>query len=160
MRLAFFVEIISHLRQLFDDRLVFRDFAIKNPQRVGFRAPLAIYTYLVHNIFERRAQCFIKSSPVVSTAYGIELQRPAFDAKPVQQCGEHLQHVSINRRRLAPCRRRTNHLCANLVELAVAAFLRALTAELWANVIEALQSWPLPKLVLDVGANYSRGVLR
>src|SRR5262249_3397815 len=82
------------------------------------------------------------------------------DAEAIEQRGQHLEDFSIDGRRLASCGAWPDDLRPDLVELAIAAFLRPLPAELRANVIEALQARAFPKLVLDVGANHARGVLR
>ena len=48
-------------------------------------------------------------------------------------------------------------LGADLIELAVAAFLRTLAAELRADVEELVEA-AIPELVLDIGADYAGGV--
>jgi len=59
---------------------------------------------------------------------------------------------------LAAGRGRAEDLRADLVKLPVAALLRALAAELRANVIELLQLAGLAEFVLDVGADDAGGV--
>ena len=87
-------------------------------------------------------------------------QPPSGDAQLVEQGGEHLQHLGIAQRRLRARAGRPDDLGADLEELAVAALLRALAAELRADVVELLQQALLAELVLDVGADHAGGVLR
>ena len=46
VRLADFAEVVENRRQLFDDRLIFRNLAIEHAQRIGFDAALAIRAQL------------------------------------------------------------------------------------------------------------------
>ncbi len=55
---------------------------------------------------------------------------------------------------------RADDFGADLRELAVAALLRALAAELRADVVELLQLAGLAELVFDVGADHAGGVFR
>ncbi len=87
-------------------------------------------------------------------------QRPAGDAELVEQAGEHFEDFSVAQRRFGAGAGRSEHLRADLPELAVAALLRALAAELRADVIELLQQPGLAQLVLDVGADDAGGVFR
>jgi hypothetical protein len=87
------------------------------------------------------------------------LQCPVLDAKPIEERGQHLQYLGIHRGGFASGGRRTNDLCSNLIELAVASLLRTLAAKLRPDVVKLVQA-ALPKLVLDVGANDAGSVLR
>ena len=109
---------------------------------------------------QRGAKRLVVAGAVRWRAHGIELQRPAGDAQLVEQRGQHLQHFGVAQRALAARRGRADDLGADLPELAVAALLRALAAELRADVIELLQLAGLAQLVLDVGADHAGGVLR
>src|SRR5262249_33259971 len=108
----------------------------------------------------RRLHSFVVALAVVRAAHGIKFQLPALDSEPVQQRCQHFQYFCIYRGRLAPRRTWPNHLRANLVELAVSAFLRTFASELRANVIETLQAGTFPQLVLNVGAHYSGCIFR
>ncbi len=85
---------------------------------------------------------------------------PVAQADFLEQRGQHFQHFGIARGRLAAGGRRTDDLGADLIELAIAALLRALAAELRADVVELLQRALLVEPMLDVGANDAGGVLR
>ena len=67
----------------------------------------------------------------------------------------HLDHFGVDEGRF-----RADGFRADLEELAVAAFLRALAAEHGADVVELLHAGALVEPVLDVGADHGRGVLR
>src|SRR5262249_38990435 len=77
---------------------------------------------------------------------------PAGDAESVKKCRQHLQHFGIAGGGFASGTRRANRFRADLVELAVAAFLGALAAELRCGVEEFVET-ALPELMLDVGAD-------
>ena len=68
MLAAGFVEKLADARQLFDHRLVFRNFAVKNAQGICYRAALAIHAHLVFNGIEGLAQSFVVSRAVVGAA--------------------------------------------------------------------------------------------
>src|SRR6185369_2821348 len=87
-------------------------------------------------------------------------ERPAGDAKLVQQRGQHLQNLSVAQWTFASSVGRPNNLGANLRKLAVASLLRTLAAKLRADVIELLQLARLTELVLDVGAYHPGGIFR
>jgi hypothetical protein len=93
-------------------------------------------------------------------AHGVQLEGPAGNAQLVEQGGQHFQYFGIAQRRLAACRGRSNDFCADLEELPVAALLRALAAELRADVVELLQLAGFAQLVLDVGPDHASGVFR
>ena len=70
-----------------------------------------------------------------------------------------ISRTSASRRgRFAAGGGRADDLGADLPELPVAALLRALAAELRADVVELLQLAGLAQLVLDVGADHAGGV--
>jgi hypothetical protein len=87
------------------------------------------------------------------------LQGPAAKSELIQQGREHVEHFNVSCRRLAAGAGRPNRLRADLVELAIAAFLWTLTAELRPDVIELLKFSDLVELVLDVGAHHASSVL-
>ncbi len=109
---------------------------------------------------EGLAQCRDVARAVLRGADGIDQQAPAGDAQLIEQGCEHLQHFGIAQRRLRAGAGRPDDLRADLEKLAVAALLRALAAELRADVIELLQQSLLAELVLDIGADDAGGVLR
>ena len=160
MLAAGLVEILADLRQLLDDRLVFRNFAVEHAQRIRLRPALAVGAHLVDHGLERLAQRFVIARAVGGTADGIQLQLPAAQTDFVEQRRQHLQHFGIARRRLAARARRPDDLGADLVELAIASLLRTLAAKLRPDVIELLQRAFLVEPVLDVGAHHAGRVLR
>ena len=154
------VEILADLRQLLDDGLIFRMFAVEHAQRIGFRAALAVGAHLLHDGLQRLAQSLVVARAIFRAAYGIQLQIPIAQANFVQQRSQHLQHFGIARRRLAARAGRPDDLRSNLVELAITSFLRTLAAKLRTDVIELLQRALPVEPMLDVGANDAGGVLR
>src|SRR5581483_2486082 len=146
--------------QLLNNRLIFWNFAVQHAQRIRLRAALAINAHASNSIFQRIAQCLQVNWTVIGTTDRVQLESPALNAESVKQRRQHLQHFSINGRRLTASSARPNDFRTDLVELAIAPFLRALTAKLRANVIEALQSWPFPQFVFDISADNAGRVLR
>ena len=154
------VEILADLGQLLDDRLVLRNFAVEHAQRIGLRPALAVGVHQVHHRLQGLAQRLVVARAIFGTAHRIQLQLPIAQADFVEQRGQHLQHFGIAQRRLAARTWRPDDLCANLVELAIASFLRTLAAKLRSNVVQLLQRAFLVKTVLDVGAHHAGCVLR
>ena len=72
-----------------------------------------------------------------------------------QELHHHLDHFGVDDGRF-----RADGLRADLIELAVAALLRALAAEHGAHVVELLDAGDLVQPVLDVGAHHRGGGLR
>ena len=140
MLAGIFAEKLSDAGQHFDDRLILCHLAVKHAQRIGYGAPLAVAAHLVFDWIERLAQRFVERSAVGRSADRIQLEIPIRDAEPVEQRGQHLQHFRIPRRRLTARGRRPDYLSANLIELAIAAFLRAFAAELRTDVVELVQA--------------------
>src|SRR5208283_3762733 len=66
----------------------------------------------------------------------------------------------IAQRRFAACAGRPDDLSADLEELAIAALLRALAAELRSDVVQLLQRAFFVEAVFDVGAHHASRVLR
>ena len=87
-------------------------------------------------------------------------ERPAGDAELVEKRGQHFEDFGVAEGRLGAGGGRADDFSADLRELAVAAFLRALSAELWADVIELLELAGFAELVLDVGADDAGGIFR
>ena len=104
------------------------------------------------------AEGFVVAGAVGGGADGVEVEGPAGDAELVEEGGEHFEDFGIAEGRLAAGGGRADDFGADLRELAVAAFLRALAAELRADVIELLQLAGFAELVFDVGADHAGGV--
>ena len=152
------VEVIADLGQLLDDGLVFGDLAVEHAQRIGFGATLAVRTHHVDDRLKRFTKGLVVAGAIGGGADGVELQRPAAQAELVEQSGEHVEHFGVAGGRFAAGAGRSDDLGADLVELAVASFLRTLAAELRADVIELLELADFVELVLDVGADDACGV--
>ena len=83
---------------------------------------------------------------------------PAFYAQFVEQGGEHLEDFGVAQRGFGAGGDGAEDLDADLPELAVTSALRALAAELRADVEELLELAAVAEVVLDVGADDSGGV--
>ena len=159
MGLGVFVEGIGDLGQRLDDGLVFGDFAVEDAQRIGDGAALAVGAHFRSDGDEGCAKDFVVAGAVGGGADGIDFEGPAGDAELVEEGGEHLEDFGVAEGRLAARGGRADDFGADLRELAVAAFLRALAAKLRADVIELLELTGFAELVLDVGADDAGGVL-
>ena len=154
------VEIIQHHRQFFDDGLVGGNFAVEHAERIDDSATLAIVAHVVDDAGQRFAQRLVVNRAAFIIADGIQFQLPVPDADTIQKRAQHFDDFGIHAGRFAAGGGRADDLGADLVELAIAAFLRALAAELRADVKKLLQARPLPQFVLDVGAHHAGGILR
>src|SRR5581483_1049151 len=105
------------------------------------------------------AQRLVVSRAIVGTAHRIQFERPSRDSNALEKRCQQFQDFRVTRGRFASGGRRTENLGANLEELAVAAFLRALAAKLRSDVEELVEP-AIPKLVLDVSAHHAGGVFR
>src|SRR5437016_11840795 len=108
-------------------------------------AALAVVAHVPDCVLARRLQRLDIFWTVVGAADGVELERPSGNADAVEQSGQHLEHLGVDRRRLAARARWADDLGTDLVELPVTPLLRTLSAKLRADVVELLQSWPLPQ---------------
>ncbi len=72
-----------------------------------------------------------------------------FHPRAAQQLDHHFDHFGVHHRRF-----RADGLRADLIELAEAAFLRALAAEHRAQVVELLDAGNLIQAMLDIGAHH------
>ena len=94
-------QITADDRQGRDHGLIFRHFAVEDPQRIGHGAPLAIGAHLSHDRLQRLAQRVIVSGPVLRVSHGIDVKSKVRDAEPTQQSVEHFQQLCIANRVLA-----------------------------------------------------------
>ena len=159
MLAATLVQKLADARQLFDDRLVLGNLAIKHAQRIGDGAALAVLAHTGNHRLKRLAQSLVVRRTIAGATDRIQLQRPVSNAKAVEQCRQQLQHFRIARRRLAARAGRPNDLRTDLVELAISPLLRTLPPKLRTDVVELVQP-AIPKFVLDVGAHHAGGVFR
>src|ERR1035437_1514362 len=154
---AIFVEELVDGVESFDDRLVFGNFAVEDAQRIGDIAALAVSAHFFYYGRERLAKSFVEFCSVGGAAYGVQFERPVGDAHAVEQRGEEFEDFRVSGGRLAAGGGGADDFGSDLIELAVAAFLRTLAAEL-RSAIEELVEAAVPEFVLDVGADYARGV--
>src|SRR5437016_1367133 len=126
---AWLVEKLADPRKLVDDGLILRNLAIENTKRVRHCTSLAIGAHFSDHRFKRFAQGLVVGCAVVGTAHRVQVQSPISYADAIKQGRQHLYDLRIPRWRLASRRRRTNDFRSDLIELAVAAFLRTLAAK-------------------------------
>jgi DNA-binding transcriptional LysR family regulator len=87
-------------------------------------------------------------------AHGVEQQLETAEADGLEDLHHHLYDFGIDHGRF-----RTDGFGADLEELTIAAFLRALPAEHGANVVEFLHARPLVEAMFDVGPDHRSRVL-
>src|SRR5208282_902929 len=154
---ASFVQKLADGGKRCDDGLVFGNFAVEDAQRIGYGAALTVGAHGSYHGRERLAESFVKLSAVGGAAYGVQFEGPVGDADAVEQRGQQFQNFRVAHGRLAAGGGGADDFGVNLVELAVASFLRALAAKHRADREELVQA-PLPEFVLDVGADDAGGV--
>ncbi len=155
---AVFVQELADGGESFDDRLVFGNFAVEDTQRVGYGAALAVLAHFRYYGLEGFAEGLIEFYAVGGAAYGVQFERPVGDAYAVQKCGQEFEDFRVSGGRLAAGGGGADDFGVNLLELAVASFLRSLAAKHRADREEFVQA-PLPEFVLDVSADDAGGVL-
>ncbi len=157
VRAAALVEELADAGQFLDDGLILGNLAVKHAQGIGHGAALTVGAHLRSDRFESSSQGFVEARAIRRTAHGIQFEGPSLNAQTVEQGGQHFKNFRVARGRLAACRRWADHLGADLVELAVAALLRTLAAELRTDVVELVQT-AFPEFVFDVGPDNAGGV--
>src|SRR5208283_55535 len=75
----------------------------------------------------------------------------------IEQRGQQFENLRVSRGRLAAGGGRADHLGSDLIELAVASFLRTLAPELRSYIEEFVES-AIPEFVLDVSAYHAGGI--
>src|SRR5439155_24833521 len=121
--------------------------------------PLAFTAHLVLHWVKRLAERLVECSAVGGSANGVQLEIPIRDAEPVEQRSQHFQHFRVASGRFASSRCGPDYFCPDLIELPIAAFLRALTTKLRADVVELVNA-AIPKFVLDIGTDDARRIFR
>src|SRR6266853_1786553 len=159
MSSASIIEKLADGGQTFYDGLVFRNFAVEDSQRIGYRASPAINAHFIDHGGQCLAQGFAEFCAVCGAAHRIQFECPACDANAVEQCGQKFQDLGIPCWRGAAGGDWSNDFGSDLVELAVTALLRTLAAELRADIKELVET-AVPKFVLNVCANHPGGVFR
>ena len=153
------VEEVGDPRKGVDEGLVCGVLGVEDAQGIGLGAALVVLAELVLDGGERLAQNGDVALAVFGGADGVEFETPAFDAKFIEQRGEHLEDFGVAEGGFGAGGDGAEDLGADLPELAVAAALGAFAAELRADVEELLQLAAVVDLVLDVGADDAGGVL-
>src|SRR4029077_1451154 len=123
-----FVEKAADARQCLDDRLILGNVAIEDAQRIGHGTALTVGTHSSDHSAQRLAECFVVCGTGARRSNRVKFQRPLFYIEAVEQHHQHLEDFGIAGRRLAASRRWTDHLRANLVELAISSFLWTLAS--------------------------------
>ncbi len=109
------------------DWTVFGVFAIEDAQRIAPQSVDAVFRQVGPMVVEIINQCRTPSVAARRIAQRIELQRhTVIDAEFFEQLIRHHQQFDIGRRF-----RRTDNLCIDLVELPIAALLRAFISKQW-----------------------------
>ena len=153
-----FVEVVGDLRESVDEVLILGSLGVEDAKGVGFGAAAIVFAQLVFDGRKGLAQGGYVARAVGCGADGVDLEAPAFDAEFVEQGGEHLEDLGVADGAFGAARGGSDDLCADLPELAIPSALRALAAELRADVEELLQVAGVAELVLDVGADDAGGV--
>src|SRR5947207_666824 len=148
VRGAFFTEMIGDARQLGDNGLLAFEFGIEDTQRVRFNAPLAVRAELVLHFQKRGAPQFDIFGTAFAATDRIDIELNALPFQLVEKRHDHFDHFGVDGRSIAAA----EHLRANLIKLAVAAFLRALPPEHRPHVIQLHWLRELLHVVFDVGA--------
>ena len=159
VRAGVVVEEVGDLREVVDDLLIVGVLAVEHAQRIGFGPALVVGAHLVLYGGEGLAQSCDVARAIAGGAHGVEGEAPAGDAQLVEEGGEHFENFGVAEGAVGAGPGGAEDLGADLPELAVAAALGALAAELWPDVEELLQHAGLVEAVLDVGADYAGGVL-
>ena len=133
---------------------------VEHAEGVGFGAALVVLAHLVLDGRESFAQGGVvalrSSVEPTELSWSCQLRMPSSSSSEAS-----ISSTSASRRGDSePDVVRAENLAADLPELAVAAALGALAAELRADVEQLLQLAGLAELVLDVGANHAGGVFR
>src|SRR5712692_8055252 len=154
---AIFVQELGDGGESFDDGLVCGNFAVEDSQRIGYGSALAVDAHFFYYGRERLAEGFVESCAVGGAAYGVQFERPADDTYAVQQRGQEFENFRVSGGGLAAGGGGADDFRSDLIELAVASFLRPLATELRSDIEELVEA-AVPEFVLDVGTDHARGV--
>eukprot|EP00611_Tribonema_gayanum_P012703 TRINITY_DN2336_c0_g1_i3.p1 TRINITY_DN2336_c0_g1~~TRINITY_DN2336_c0_g1_i3.p1 ORF type:complete len:704 (-),score=109.00 TRINITY_DN2336_c0_g1_i3:16-2127(-) len=149
-----FVEIVEQARRAFDDGLRRRHLGIEHPQRIAVQAALGVVVEPGFVLFEIGDQRGAVIGAAAGGAQGIDLQLETAESQPLPELGGDGDHFDID-----VGRRNAEGFDVELMELPIAAGLRALVAEHRAGAPDALLLVE-QDAVLDAGANHASGQLR
>ena len=149
-------EVIENRRQRVDDGLILRA-PCNRARAVGSFRRGAGSRRTWWGATSRRRSCSSATNCGRQLASPTELISSLKPVSPerLQDLHHHLDHFGVDGRRIG-----ADGLRADLEELAVAAFLRALAAEHGSDVVELLDAGSLVEAMLDVGAHHRGGGFR
>src|SRR6185369_6892 len=146
---------IGDCRQLVQIRLARFDFAVEHAQRIRFVSLITASAKLREPLANRLFQFLDVTRPASFIANRVHQQLSARDAQLSQIPIEHLDYFGFDRRVVALA----EDFHADLAELAIAAFLRALAPKLRSYVEKLCETGLIEQAVLDIGANHGSGLL-
>src|SRR5207302_6761039 len=135
-----FAEKLSDAWQSFDDRLILWHLTVEHAQGIRHRPSLTVLAHPSDHRLQRLTQRLVELDAIGGRPYRVQFEIPVCNPEAVEEGGEHLQNFRIPRRRLAASGRRPDDLSIDLIELPIAALLRALTPEHRADAIKFIQS--------------------
>ncbi len=144
MGVATVTEMIKHSRCRDSCVLTARHFAIQNPQRVVGVASLTVCAEDIESLLQEFDKCLTVARTTLRTAERVDLQGDVRDFCRGKIMAEHGQNLGVDLRII-----NAYHFRADLVKLAIAAFLRALVPEHRPDVIKLRYRVLGVQLVLD-----------
>ena len=132
-----------------------RRLGVEDAQRVGLEAAPAVLAQLGGARQQVRAQPLAIGGATLGVTHGVDQGLEVAKAELAEEAHQQQDDLGVG-----PRPRVADQLGADLMELAVATALRALVAELRADVEEPHRLRPLAQAVLGEGARHRRGVLR
>ena len=138
---------VDQLGRSLDHRLHRRVLGVKDAQRVGVQATLAVFIEQIGVGLEVSDQGLAMGLALFRLTQAVELQGHVFahlQAEVTPQGGRHEDEFGVD---VGTCK--AQHLRAHLVELAIAALLRALVAEHRADVVQALAAFVQETVLVD-----------
>ena len=148
-----FAQEAEQLRRLFDHLLHHRVLGVQDAQRVAQQPALGVSVQQLAVLLEVGDQGLAMCLALGRHTQAVEFDTHLAQTELVEQVGHQQHQFGVQRRPL-----KTQGLGAQLVELAVAAALRALVAEHRTQVIQAA-STVIGQVVLDGRAHHARRVL-
>src|SRR5579859_1405572 len=149
---------IGDVRKLFDDGLLVLEFRVENAQRIGFDAALGVGAEFVFHSFEFGFEFRgVAAAAIVSRmADGVDAELSSLEAALVEERHQHFDEFGVDGGSV----RTTKNFRANLIELAIAPFLRPFAAKHRPHVIQLHRLRKLLHVVLNVSAAHARRGLR
>ena len=151
---AFVAKMMRDGRQLLDDRLVGLHFAIQHAQGIGLRPALAVGAHSRRHRFQLPPQQLDVLRAALPVPHGINQKLEIGEPRVLQNIGRKGDDFSVGLVRF-----RADRLRSDLIELPVAALLRALAAKHGTDVEPLLHFGGLLVSVFDVRPDHRGGVL-